>query len=164
MKYDLKEIMEICNKATEGPWETAGRGSEYVINKNNFNVCLTRRSYDAQFIALARTTLPEFAQRVVDLEKQLESLTPGGSEFHSDPERCIQWVKDRLATVSKQVKKRKEAEAENAKLRATIAAMQDALEEVKARCELRRQDDDAHYENYYEAKKALAAAGYGGGD
>lgn len=23
----------------------------------------------------------------------LESLTPGGSEFHSDPDRCVKWIK-----------------------------------------------------------------------
>ena len=72
MKYDLKEVMEICNKATGGPWETAGRGSEYVINKNNFNVCLTRRSQDAQFIALARTALPQLAEEVIKLRAVAE--------------------------------------------------------------------------------------------
>ena len=40
--------------------------------------------------------------------------------------------------------------AENAKLR-------EALEEIIARCELRILDDDAHAENYYEAKQALQA-------
>ena len=54
------------------------------------------------FVVVARTALPELAQRVIELEE------------------------------------------ENAKFQATIAAMQDALEEIKARCELRRQNDDAH--------------------
>jgi len=31
----------------------------------------------------------------------LESLTPGGSEFHDDPERCVAWIKDRLAFTAK---------------------------------------------------------------
>jgi hypothetical protein len=30
-----------------------------------------------------------------------------------------------------------------------------ALEEIKARCEHPKSEDDAHYENYYEAKNAL---------
>ena len=167
-KEQLAETLAVCEKATPEPWHIVKNHlyhSEIKSDKRELIACIETvkegsEEHNAQFIALARTALPQLAQRVVDLEKQLESLTPGGSEFYNDPERCIQWVKDRLATVSKQVKKRKEAEAENAKLRATIAAMQDALEEVKARCELRRQDDDAHYENYYEAKQALAAAGY----
>lgn len=51
-----------------------------------------------------------------ELIKSLESLTPGGSEFSNDPDRCIAWVKDRLETVAKQVRKRQQAEADNAAL------------------------------------------------
>lgn len=87
MKYDFKEVLKICNKATEGPWETTGRGSEYVINKNNFNVCLTRRSHDAQFIALARTALPEFAQRVIELEDENAKL-----RAVAEAAKGIEWV------------------------------------------------------------------------
>lgn len=70
----LAEILEICHKATEGPWETAGRNSEYIINKNNFNVCLTRRSQDARFIALARTALPQLAEEVIKLRAVAEVI------------------------------------------------------------------------------------------
>ena len=31
-----------------------------------------------------------------------------------------------------------------------------ALDEIKARCELRKNDDDAHFENYYEAQNAIS--------
>lgn len=31
----------------------------------------------------------------------LESLTPGGSEFHNSPKNCAEWVRDRLATSGK---------------------------------------------------------------
>ena len=31
-----------------------------------------------------------------------------------------------------------------------------ALEEIQARCELRISDDDAHFENYYEAQNAIS--------
>lgn len=51
-----------------------------------------------------------------ELIKSLESLTPGGSEFSNDPDRCIAWVKDRLETVAKQARKRQQAEADNAAL------------------------------------------------
>jgi hypothetical protein len=70
----LAEILAVCEKATEGPWETTGRGSEYVINKNNFNICLTRRSHDAQFIALARTALPQLAEKAQELEAENAKL------------------------------------------------------------------------------------------
>lgn len=42
----------------------------------------------------------------------LESLTPGGSEFYGSPDNCARWIRDRLSATVKQVKKRKEAEAE----------------------------------------------------
>jgi hypothetical protein len=38
------------------------------------------------------------------------------------------------------------------------ADMYEALEEIMARCELRKDEDDAHYENYYQAKQVLAKA------
>lgn len=48
----------------------------------------------------------EATQALVDaiqgpLIKQLEALTPGGSEFHNDSERCLEWIKDRLETTAK---------------------------------------------------------------
>ena len=48
----------------------------------------------------------------IEAMKLLESLTPEGSEFHNDPERCVEWVRERLSGVVEQVKKRKAAEAE----------------------------------------------------
>jgi len=45
------------------------------------------------------------------LRMQLESLTPGGSEFHDSTTRCIEWISDRLSTTAQQVKARKDAEA-----------------------------------------------------
>ena len=62
------------------------------------------------------------------LTKLLESLTPGGTEFYNDPDRCVQWVKDRLAIVSEQVKKRQQAEADN-------AALMEAMNKAKHRLE-----------------------------
>lgn len=31
-----------------------------------------------------------------DLQRQLEKLTPGGSEFHENPSNCIEWIRGRL--------------------------------------------------------------------
>jgi len=133
-KEQINEILAVCEKATPGPWKVV-EGKSFGVQSENRNIASCFRTENEQFIALARTVLPQLAQRVMELEGKVDPY----------------WMN-----------KAQELEAENAKLQATIAATQDALEEIKARCELRRQDDDAHYENYYEAKKALAAAGYGG--
>ena len=30
----------------------------------------------------------------------IEALTPGGSEFHDSPERCLEWIRERLRVVA----------------------------------------------------------------
>lgn len=37
--------------------------------------------------------------------RRLEDLTPGGSEFHQSPERCIRHAEDRIASLQEQVKR-----------------------------------------------------------
>jgi len=68
---DAKKDLEACERATPGPWETTGRHLEYIRNKNDFNVCMTRRSHDAEFIALARDALPYWIGRAQELEARL---------------------------------------------------------------------------------------------
>jgi predicted secreted protein len=58
------------------------------------------------------------------LYKALESLTPGGSEFWHDPDKCIEYIQRRLNSVIEQVKKRKGAEVENDQQQADIKRMQ----------------------------------------
>ena len=101
-------------------------------------------------------------RKTADLESQLHQWQEREAAVCPEDVGFEEYIKALQSQLQQEREKRKEAESENTKLRATIAAMQDALEEVKARCELRRQDDDAHYENYYEAKQALAIVGYGG--
>ena len=71
MMRDAKKDLEACERATPGPWETTGRHLEYIRNKNDFNVCMTRRSHDAEFIALAREALPYWINRAQELEARL---------------------------------------------------------------------------------------------
>ena len=71
MMRDAKKDLEACERATPGPWETTGRHLEYIRNKNDFNVCMTRRSHDAEFIALARDALPYWIGRAQELEARL---------------------------------------------------------------------------------------------
>ena len=77
-----------------------------------------RRSYPVVIVAPERIAALE--AEVARLLCHLESLTPGGSEFHNDPARCVAWVRERLSGVIKQVQKRKTAEAENVRLREAI--------------------------------------------
>lgn len=42
-----------------------------------------------------------------NLKRLIESLTPGGSEFHDAPETCVEWVRRRLASAVSEVQKRK---------------------------------------------------------
>jgi cell shape-determining protein MreC len=35
------------------------------------------------------------------LLRKLEAFTPGGSEFYNDPDRCLRYLSDRLATLGK---------------------------------------------------------------
>jgi len=55
------------------------------------------------------------------LKRQLEALTPGGSEFHDSPQRCILWIKERLDNQKKLIVK-------NADLRRQLQAANAGLE------------------------------------
>lgn len=44
--------------------------------------------------------LLEERKTVVYLLTQLEKLTPGGSEFHNDPDRCLAFISDRMKKVT----------------------------------------------------------------
>jgi hypothetical protein len=130
----ISEILAVCEKAT--PEWKAG----------NFKRCIVTDAIDGSVFG------DDSNREYYGGSLVAESIHPANRDFAILARTALPELARRVM----------ELEKDNANLRATIAAMQDALEEIKARCELRRQDDDAHYENYYEAKKALAAAGYGG--
>lgn len=54
------------------------------------------------------------------LLRMLESLTPGGSEYHNDPERCVEYMRARLKGAVQQALRRKAAEAECDALREAL--------------------------------------------
>lgn len=68
--------------------------------------------------------------------KAFESLTPGGSEFHNDPDKCIQFARDRMNGV----KRIKDLEVELARLQvaldATIAEKEKYKRALKTACEI----------------------------
>ena len=64
---DPKAVLEVCGKATEGPWNTAvvftgNDGILFEINTDTFNICDVLGDFDADFIALARTALPYWVE------------------------------------------------------------------------------------------------------
>ena len=75
MKYDPKEIMEICEKATPEPWHIVKNHlyhSEIKSDKRELIACIETvkegsEEHNAQFIALARTVLPQLAEEVIKL-------------------------------------------------------------------------------------------------
>ncbi len=93
--YDPREVLEICEKVTPGPWRFDTKTSsptikcDYPIDhiaQRHYSIatCSTGSSKntprgkqaqnDAEFIALARTALPQFAQRVIELETILMKI------------------------------------------------------------------------------------------
>ena len=80
----------------------------------------------------SHATLELFASAWKALEDQLLAMTPGGSEFVGSPQRCLEFIKDRMATVMK-------VAATNKTLRAELdaaKAREEALSLPKHRCEM----------------------------
>ncbi len=94
MTLDLKKLKELCEKATPGPWEIRYRDiddnhEQAKVWAENFGWLITRgdlpRSYhdpSMEFIAAARTALPQLIERVEELEAEVkiarERLGPAG--------------------------------------------------------------------------------------
>ena len=80
--YDPKKVLEICAAATRGPWVTNVKHYEHcIVSKplydEGINYLISGRcclSQDDDFVVLARTALPEFAQRVIELEAKSATL------------------------------------------------------------------------------------------
>jgi hypothetical protein len=62
-------------------------------------------------ITKLRAELAAMTTRAETAEAALESLTPGGSEFHGSPANCAEWIGKRMANVMRCIKERKAAEA-----------------------------------------------------
>jgi len=111
---------------------------------------LENRAADAAFIAAARTAVPQLLADVDALTQERDalaasvqgwtdtalelladrsrfrsaivSLTPGGSEFYDNPERCAEWVQERLSTTGKIAAERNELRKERDALSAELAS------------------------------------------
>jgi hypothetical protein len=48
-------------------------------------------------------------KEINDLRRALEDMTPGGSEFHGSPGRCLSFIRERMSTATKIVGERNAA-------------------------------------------------------
>jgi len=146
--YDPKEVLKVCEKATPGPWEvnTDHRFID-IINPRNpkIRIATAVTENDADCITLARTALPEFAQRVIELEAYIKAIEKNNS-----------YLVDMV----------QQSEKENTNLRAMAEAARISLkgclpdEEGFVVCDGHPYACDGC--DTYPLKQAFIAAGYGG--
>lgn len=73
------------------------------------------------------STLAHLGQRAMS---ELELLTPGGSEFIADPERCVAYVRERFSTGDKAKKDRARLRREHNEIHAALNERIEWLEEA----------------------------------
>lgn len=91
---------------------------------------------------ILRQDLQAATARAEAAERELESMTPGGSEYHANPARCAAWVQSRLSTMTGLAKERNELRQRALAAEAKLAAVPvDALR----RCFAQEYDDEAQW-------------------
>lgn len=92
--------------------------------------------------------------------KLLHDLTPGGSEFYANPQRCFNWaqehIRDLTTRVVTAIGQRKEAETERDALRHLIQEIAEIGGKVKTNCD-RDELTDAFVTMYLKAVEAQEA-------
>lgn len=74
-KRDLKADLELCNKATPGPWKVSTSGNVYPVDGDyKFAICCGTELVDAKFIAQAREGWPYAIRRALEAEIALVAL------------------------------------------------------------------------------------------
>jgi hypothetical protein len=111
-------IDELLNQPIEGVLYDLNRDDVSILSSTDKNNRWINDYAAAQIIKYQ-------ASRIAALESQLESLTPGGSEFHNNAQRCIEWTKDRLSTTGK-------IAAERNMLESQLAAANEDAKTLKA--------------------------------
>jgi len=88
-------------------YQQQGDGGWHVVASClAYSLGMRKEAYElAQLMAAA----PSITERLV-------AMTPGGSEFHDDPNRCLNYIERRMARVIEQVRKRKEVEEQRDEL------------------------------------------------
>ncbi|MBG9774270.1 hypothetical protein [Brevibacillus laterosporus] len=95
MKRNLREDLEICNAATEGPWGASH--DEWPVNANlrhwvstHWDGLACAVSYeDARFIAEARDGWPHAIRRAVDAERKVAQMERRLRAVESTVERML---------------------------------------------------------------------------
>lgn len=77
MTYTLEQVKEACGKATPGPWKGSFplQDQTWILIGTKLctdNIARVSKLEDAEFIALARTALPELVARVRELEGETD--------------------------------------------------------------------------------------------
>jgi hypothetical protein len=127
-----EDLEKLALVATPGPWRAQrtskwhrspgviiyDAGRHHIATLSDYaNAEPVPTNANARLIAAASPArVLSLIGEVRELRRLLEDLTPGGSEFHGDPQRCAECVRERLASVAR-------VQAENRRLR-------EALEEI----------------------------------
>lgn len=94
MKRNPEQDLKVCEQATDGPWEYSkhdcsifdGKGDDIV--QLNEDYCPYFHREDAEFITLARTALPDYIQRCVEMEAIIAEVNHYLSQEICLPHRC----------------------------------------------------------------------------
>jgi DNA repair exonuclease SbcCD ATPase subunit len=78
-------------------------------------------------VRMHRRRANDWVKRAQDLERLLESLTPGGPEFSGDPGACAAWVRARLASVGKLAAERNKLREQAEQMAKLLAEAQTAI-------------------------------------
>lgn len=124
---DIKKLREICEKATPGPWEwqysekwgtivfndTLGVITAYTNERGNPDITIAEE--DLEFIAAARTALPELLDEVERLRKEVRLLneningikwsvvdTVGGVSYDGEPTSTLNYLQRLRILVEKE--------------------------------------------------------------
>lgn len=79
-------------------------------------------------------------KEIVTMNRLLEDLTPGGSEFVNDPQRCAEFIRDQQKSIAKVIKP----------LKFEIASLKEALEKLDASVK--------NIDNYYDLVEQVQIA------
>jgi hypothetical protein len=83
-ELELKNILEICNKATKTPWKSFVEGRDFTSGSNfimtgeepnrDYDIeFLNIKAEDQDFIAMARNIIPELINEIIKLKLRLNS-------------------------------------------------------------------------------------------
>lgn len=137
-KEQINEILAVCEKATEGPWQIVeqGKWGRFILDRNSNYALEMDYPENDNFVVVARTVLPQLAQRVLELEGEVDPY----------------WMN-----------KAQELDTENANLRAVAEAAK-RLYEICFDMPIDFPSAGPFVWGMGDLKEALTAAGYGGGE